>query len=124
MDSNQYNEELKRRADRRMRLLDEIAGLQEDLKQCKAEDKADGYTERVLAQCIKDAAQGAGVPGGAAFARAGAQHLSQGAGAAGDGGGRAASRSRGHREPAGRRGRQGGRPRPWPGNRELRSATP
>lgn len=58
MDSNQYNEELKRRADRRMRLLDEIAELQEDLKQCKAEDKADGYTERVLAQCIKELRKG------------------------------------------------------------------
>jgi uncharacterized protein (UPF0335 family) len=59
MDSNHYNDELKRRADRRRQILDDIAERQEDLKQCKAEDKADGYSEKALAQCIKELRRGA-----------------------------------------------------------------
>lgn len=55
---NQYEAELKRRADRRMTLLNEIADLQEELKSCKAEDKADGYSEKALAQCIKELRKG------------------------------------------------------------------
>lgn len=58
MEDNQYNRELKRRADRRMVLLDEIAERQEDLKQCKSEDKADGYSEKALAQVIKELRKG------------------------------------------------------------------
>jgi uncharacterized protein (UPF0335 family) len=58
MPNNQYDAELKRRADRRRALLDEIAERQEDLKQCKAEDKADGYSEKALAQCIKELRKG------------------------------------------------------------------
>lgn len=58
MDGNQYNAELKRRADRRMELLDQIADLQEELKQAKAEDKADGYSEKALAQCLKELRKG------------------------------------------------------------------
>mgnify|MGYP000916821357 CR=1 FL=1 len=58
MDSNHYNDELKRRADRRRQILDDIAERQEDLKQCKAEDKADGYSEKALAQCIKELRKG------------------------------------------------------------------
>lgn len=58
MEDNQYNKELKRRADRRMTILDEIAERQENLKQCKAEDKADGYSEKALAQCLKELRKG------------------------------------------------------------------
>lgn len=59
MSDNQYATELKRRADRRTRIMDDIAALQEDLKTCKAEDKADGYTEKALAQCLKEMRKGA-----------------------------------------------------------------
>lgn len=45
---------LKHIAERWVRLLDEIADLQEDLKQVKAEAKADGYDMKALAQTIKD----------------------------------------------------------------------
>lgn len=58
MADNQFNAELKRRADRRMRLLDEIAERQEELKDCKAEDKSDGYSEKALAQVIKELRKG------------------------------------------------------------------
>lgn len=58
MSDNNFDAELKRRADRRMVLLDEIAERQEDLKQCKSEDKADGYTEKALAQVIKEMRKG------------------------------------------------------------------
>ena len=51
--------ELKRRAERRVRILDEIAAAQEDLKQLKAEDKADGYNEKALAHVIKSLRKGA-----------------------------------------------------------------
>lgn len=45
--------ELKRRAERRIDVLDQIGELQEELKAFKAEDKADGYTEKAIAQAVK-----------------------------------------------------------------------
>lgn len=45
--------ELVRRAERRIALLDQIAEQQEEIKAFKAEDKADGYTEKAIAQAIK-----------------------------------------------------------------------
>lgn len=57
--TNQFEAELKRRAERRMRLMDEIAERQEDLKTCKSEDKGDGYDEKALAHCIKSLRKGA-----------------------------------------------------------------
>lgn len=45
--------ELKRRIDRRVRLLDEVAELQEELKGFKAEDKSDGFTEAAIANAVK-----------------------------------------------------------------------
>lgn len=45
--------ELKRRAERRVQLMNDIAELQEELKQLKAEDKADGYNEKALGNVIK-----------------------------------------------------------------------
>jgi uncharacterized protein (UPF0335 family) len=47
-------EELKRRIERRIAIIDRIAELQEDLKLCKAEDKADGFTEKVIARMVKE----------------------------------------------------------------------
>lgn len=52
------NSELKRRAERRVRILSEIGDLQEDLKVLKADDKAGGYNERALAQCVKEMLRG------------------------------------------------------------------
>ena len=51
-------DELKRRATRRAKLLDEIAEKQEGLKALKAEDKADGYTEKALAVVVKSIRKG------------------------------------------------------------------
>lgn len=51
--------ELRRRAERRAAVLDEIAERQEELKALKAEDKADGFTERALAQVVKELRRGA-----------------------------------------------------------------
>lgn len=51
--------ELKRRAERRKDILDQIADLQVDLKALKAEDKEDGFNEKALAQCIKEMRRGA-----------------------------------------------------------------
>lgn len=45
--------DLKRRIDRRVRLLDEVAELQEELKGFKAEDKSDGYNEKAIANAVK-----------------------------------------------------------------------
>lgn len=45
--------DLKRRIDRRVALLDEVAELQEEMKGFKAEDKADGYTEKAIADAVK-----------------------------------------------------------------------
>jgi uncharacterized protein (UPF0335 family) len=50
--------ELKRRAERRVVLLMQIGDLQEDLKTLKGEDKADGYNEKALAQCVKELLNG------------------------------------------------------------------
>lgn len=46
--------ELKRCAERRVNLLTQIADLQEDVKMLKVEDKANGYNEKALAQCVKE----------------------------------------------------------------------
>jgi uncharacterized protein (UPF0335 family) len=51
--------ELKNRAQRRVNLMTEIEGLKEDLKRLKGEDKADGYNEQALAQCVKELLKGA-----------------------------------------------------------------
>lgn len=56
--SNLHEQELRRRADRRKTVLDDIADLQEDLKEFKKEDKADGYSEKALAQVIKEMRRG------------------------------------------------------------------
>lgn len=45
--------DLKRRIDRRVDLLDEVAELQDKLKEFKAEDKADGFTEAAIADAVK-----------------------------------------------------------------------
>ena len=45
--------ELKRRADRRVNILTQIADLQADLKQLKAEDKVDGYDEKAMGVIIR-----------------------------------------------------------------------
>ncbi|MGE3064147.1 MAG: GapR family DNA-binding domain-containing protein [Hyphomicrobiaceae bacterium] len=45
--------ELKRRIDRRVDLLDEVAELQGQLKEYRAEDKADGFTEAAIADAVK-----------------------------------------------------------------------
>lgn len=50
--------DLKRRVDRRARLLDEIAEKQDELKELKAEDKADGYNEKALAAAVKSVRKG------------------------------------------------------------------
>lgn len=47
------NAELKRRIDRRVELLDEMAELQEQLKDYKDEDKSDGFTERAIVDAVK-----------------------------------------------------------------------
>lgn len=51
--------ELKRRAERRRVILDQIDDLKVDLKALKAEDKDDGFNEKALAQCIKELRKGA-----------------------------------------------------------------
>ncbi len=56
---NQADEELKRRARRRSDVLDQIAELQEELKGFKAEDKADGFSEKALGQVIREMRRGA-----------------------------------------------------------------
>lgn len=50
--------ELKRRADRRAKVMDEIAEKQDELKALKMEDKADGYNEKALAAAIKSLRKG------------------------------------------------------------------
>jgi len=45
--------DLKRRIDRRVTLLDEVAELQGRLKEYKAEDKSDGFTEAAIADAVK-----------------------------------------------------------------------
>ena len=52
------NAELVRRAERRAALLDDIAERQEELKQIKAEDRADGFSEKALAQVVKELRRG------------------------------------------------------------------
>lgn len=49
---------LRERAQRRVEKLDEIAGLQAELADFKAEDKADGFSEKALGQCIKELRKG------------------------------------------------------------------
>ena len=51
-------DELKRRASRRAKVLDEIAEMQEELKTLKSEDKAAGYNEKALAAAIKSLRKG------------------------------------------------------------------
>lgn len=51
--------ELKRRVERRIDLLDQIADLQEEIKMFKLSDKADGYDEKALGQVIKEIRAGA-----------------------------------------------------------------
>ncbi len=53
MSSNQYDAELKRRVDRRIDILDQVADLTEELKAFKAEDKSDGFTEAAIADAVK-----------------------------------------------------------------------
>jgi hypothetical protein len=55
---NNAQAELKRRAQRRVDLLDQVAELQEELKLFKAQDKEDGFTEKALAQVIKEMRRG------------------------------------------------------------------
>lgn len=50
--------ELKRRASRRATLMDEIKEKQDELKDLKAEDKADGYNEKALAAVVKSLRNG------------------------------------------------------------------
>ena len=57
--NNNMNAELKRRAERRLNLMNTITEHQEELKDLKAEDKADGFNEKALAQCIKELLKGA-----------------------------------------------------------------
>ena len=45
--------ELKRRIDRRVEILDQVAELNEELKTFKAEDKSDGFTEKAIADAVK-----------------------------------------------------------------------
>ena len=45
--------DLKRRIDRRVALLDEVAEIQEELKGFKAEDKSDGYNEKAITNAVK-----------------------------------------------------------------------
>jgi hypothetical protein len=46
--------ELKRRVERRIAIVDQADELKEELKIFKAEDKADGFTEKVIAQMVKE----------------------------------------------------------------------
>lgn len=50
---NNSNVELKRRIDRRIELLDQVADINEEIKAFKAEDKADGFTEKAIADAVK-----------------------------------------------------------------------
>ena len=52
------NAELKRRAERRIGILDKIADLQEELKAHKQQDKEDGFNEKALGQVIKELRKG------------------------------------------------------------------
>jgi len=45
--------ELKRRIERRIKLLDDVAELQEELKGFKSEDKSDGFTEKAISDAVK-----------------------------------------------------------------------
>jgi uncharacterized protein (UPF0335 family) len=55
---NGADAELKRRIDRRVSLLGDIAALQEDLKSLKAEDKSDGYDEKAIGAAVKSCLKG------------------------------------------------------------------
>lgn len=57
--SNTANEELRRRAKALSEKLDEIAELQEEVKQIKSEAKADGYDMKALNQVVKEMRRGA-----------------------------------------------------------------
>lgn len=50
---NNSEAELKRRIDRRVDKLDELAELQEEIKAMKAEDKADGFNEKAIMDAVK-----------------------------------------------------------------------
>lgn len=50
--------ELTRRAKRRATVMDEIKAKQDELKELKAEDKADGYNEKALAAVVKSLRNG------------------------------------------------------------------
>jgi len=56
---NNSNAELVRRAERRKAVLDAIAEHQDELKLLKAEDKQDGFSEKALAQVVKEIRRGA-----------------------------------------------------------------
>lgn len=56
--SNTANEDLRRRATALKDKLDEIAELQEEVKQLKAEAKADGYDLKALNQVVKELRRG------------------------------------------------------------------
>lgn len=51
---NGADAELQRRIQRRVEALDEIAELQEQVKEFKADDKAAGYDEKALGHVIKE----------------------------------------------------------------------
>jgi uncharacterized protein (UPF0335 family) len=51
--------DLERRVDRRFTLAAEIEEAQQQLKDFKAEDKADGYDEKAIAQIIREKKKGA-----------------------------------------------------------------
>ena len=57
--SNTANEELRRRARALTDKLDEIAELQEEVKQIRSEAKADGYDMKALNQVVKEMRRGA-----------------------------------------------------------------
>lgn len=46
--------ELKRRVERRISIVNQADELKEELKSFKAEDKADGFTEKVITQMVKE----------------------------------------------------------------------
>lgn len=52
------NEDIKRRAEALSHKLNEIADLQEEVKQLKAEAKADGYDMKALNQIIREMRRG------------------------------------------------------------------
>lgn len=57
-DGNQHDAELERRVQRRVDVLNDMDELKEDLVDYKAEDKADGFTEKAIMQVVKERRKG------------------------------------------------------------------